>query len=133
VRRWEQKEGLPVHRHSHQKQATVYAFRGELDTWLASRAEQAKELAVSRAPSRRHAWIVLSTSVAAAVAIAFGVSLWRSNKPHSPVVKPITSYPGMELFPSLSPDGKFCLAGHRRAAVDMTSMCCLSAAKTRGD
>ena len=37
VRRWEADENLPVHRHIHQAAGTVYAFRAELDAWLASR------------------------------------------------------------------------------------------------
>ena len=37
VRRWEKQEGLPVHRHVHQKQASVYAYHSEIDTWLESR------------------------------------------------------------------------------------------------
>ena len=37
VIRWEKKEGLPVHRHTHHKQATVYAARSEIDTWLENR------------------------------------------------------------------------------------------------
>jgi hypothetical protein len=37
VRRWEKREGLPVHRHVHQKQATVYAYRSELDSWRQAR------------------------------------------------------------------------------------------------
>lgn len=36
--RWEKKEGLPVHRHVHNKQATVYASRSEIDTWLENRS-----------------------------------------------------------------------------------------------
>lgn len=32
VRRWEA-EGLPVHRHVHKKQASIYAYKGEIDTW----------------------------------------------------------------------------------------------------
>jgi hypothetical protein len=32
VRRWEN-EGLPVHRRAHKKQASVYAFKLELDAW----------------------------------------------------------------------------------------------------
>jgi TolB-like protein/Flp pilus assembly protein TadD len=40
VRRWEREEELPVHRHVHGKQATVYAFSGELDTWLEGRSPQ---------------------------------------------------------------------------------------------
>ena len=37
VRRWEKREGLPVHRHVHQKQATVYAYRSELEAWRRTR------------------------------------------------------------------------------------------------
>jgi TolB-like protein/Tfp pilus assembly protein PilF len=33
VRRWERKEGLPVHRHQHHQRGSVYAYRSELDTW----------------------------------------------------------------------------------------------------
>jgi len=33
--RWEREEGLPVHRHLHGTQATVYAFADEIDSWLA--------------------------------------------------------------------------------------------------
>src|SRR6266700_7977184 len=32
VRRWE-KEGLPVHRHTHKRKATVYAQKSEIDAW----------------------------------------------------------------------------------------------------
>ena len=37
AQRWEQEEGLPVHRHEHKKQATVYAFRHEIDAWRAGK------------------------------------------------------------------------------------------------
>jgi TolB-like protein len=33
VRRWEAAEGLPVHRHMHQTQGSVYAYRSEIDRW----------------------------------------------------------------------------------------------------
>jgi hypothetical protein len=33
VQRWEKQEGLPVHRHIHNKLSTVYAFKSELDSW----------------------------------------------------------------------------------------------------
>ena len=39
VQRWERSEGLPVHRHQHSKQASVYAFKNEVSSWWASRAE----------------------------------------------------------------------------------------------
>ena len=37
VRRWEKHEGLPVHRHVHDKLGSVYTFREELDDWWRSR------------------------------------------------------------------------------------------------
>ena len=37
VRRWEKREGMPVHRHVHDKLGSVYAFRSELDAWTVSR------------------------------------------------------------------------------------------------
>ena len=33
VQRWEQREGLPVHRHVHTTQGTVFAYKAELDVW----------------------------------------------------------------------------------------------------
>lgn len=37
VRRWEEKEGLPVHRLLHEKRGTVYAYSDELEAWWESR------------------------------------------------------------------------------------------------
>jgi Tol biopolymer transport system component len=37
VQRWERREGMPVHRHVHDKQGSVYAFRSELDAWWEGR------------------------------------------------------------------------------------------------
>lgn len=37
VQRWEKSEGLPVHRHLHEKQGSVYAFRSEISQWRDSR------------------------------------------------------------------------------------------------
>jgi TolB-like protein/Tfp pilus assembly protein PilF len=37
VQRWEKKEGLPVHRHQHEKLGSVYAFRDELTQWFNTR------------------------------------------------------------------------------------------------
>jgi len=54
VQRWEQTEGLPVKRHLHQSQYTVYAFRPEIDIWIRDRrlpnepAVQAPSAAQSR-------------------------------------------------------------------------------------
>ena len=37
VQRWERREGLPVHRHLHDKQGSGFAYRTELDTWWEGR------------------------------------------------------------------------------------------------
>src|SRR5262249_23735108 len=38
VQRWEQAEHLPAHRQLHVKLSTVYAFKPELDRWMARRS-----------------------------------------------------------------------------------------------
>src|ERR1700733_9143174 len=37
VQRWEKREGMPVHRHLHDKMGSVYASRAELDAWALGR------------------------------------------------------------------------------------------------
>ena len=65
VKRWEQEEGLPVHRHVHNKQATVYASRSEIDTWLANRS----------APSEQGGPSFFSENKKTVVGVAGGVTL----------------------------------------------------------
>ena len=61
VQRWEKREGMPVHRHLHDRMGSVYASRAELDAWTRSRnlpaAQENGNDAVSPQPSRtsRHA------------------------------------------------------------------------------
>src|SRR5437660_12404085 len=42
VQRWEKKEGLPVHRHQHDKLGSVYAFRHDLETWFTTRQQSSE-------------------------------------------------------------------------------------------
>ncbi|HET9281347.1 MAG TPA: tetratricopeptide repeat protein [Candidatus Angelobacter sp.] len=39
VQRWEKKEGLPVHRHLHDKLGSIYAYRNELTDWFKARQQ----------------------------------------------------------------------------------------------
>lgn len=39
VQRWEKKEGLPVHRHVHDKLGSVYAYKFEVDSWWKERQQ----------------------------------------------------------------------------------------------
>lgn len=38
VQRWEKGEGLPVHRHLHDRQGSIFAFKGELEAWRLGRS-----------------------------------------------------------------------------------------------
>ena len=38
VQRWEKREGMPVHRHAHEKRGSVYALTNELDAWIEGRS-----------------------------------------------------------------------------------------------
>jgi TolB-like protein/tetratricopeptide (TPR) repeat protein len=56
VQRWEKREGMPVHRHLHDKLGSVYASKAELDAWARSRnipaeQESGKANAVPAAPA----------------------------------------------------------------------------------
>jgi TolB-like protein len=72
VQRWEKREGMPVHRHLHDKRGSVYALRSELDAWRESRKlrlqqEEEKDVAPEPAPealipTRR--WLVLVGALA---------------------------------------------------------------------
>ncbi len=48
AQRWEKREGLPVHRHIHQKASTVYSSKQEVDAWLKSRYRARNEHAPKR-------------------------------------------------------------------------------------
>jgi eukaryotic-like serine/threonine-protein kinase len=52
VERWEQGEGLPVHRHEHARAGTVYAYSSEVDAWFGSRRKQLQSVPGAPAPKR---------------------------------------------------------------------------------
>jgi TolB-like protein len=93
VQRWEKREGMPVHRHLHDKRGSVYAISSELDAWLQSRRlvleEDAEEVAES-APidegnlepetrSRRFRWIALGSLAAAVVLLGLVYIISKSH------------------------------------------------------
>ena len=82
VRRWEKREGLPVHRHLHQKLGSVYAYTSELDTWLEGRRQQVEQPPPAPARSRSWAWIA---AVVALTAVGLAAYLSRSDVPHSAI------------------------------------------------
>ena len=66
VQRWEKREGMPVHRHLHDRMGSVYASRAELDAWTRSRNPSAVENgngAASLNPAAQPPRTVISTSL----------------------------------------------------------------------
>src|SRR5262245_13101289 len=124
VQRWERQEGLPVHRHAHNKLSSVYAEKAELEAWLKNRNPQLEredkvqenEKATARVGGW-HRWKLVGAAITVSVVVGGGL-LWlsrphpRPRRPPNPVS--LTSYAGRESEPSFSPDGKqiaFCWNG----------------------
>ncbi len=76
AKRWEKKEGLPVHRHIHKSQGRVYAFPGEIDAWLVARSQKPRPPALDRRALGRLA------AAAALLGLSLGsVFLWFAQTP----------------------------------------------------
>src|SRR5215475_5276182 len=103
VQRWEKREGMPIHRHLHDKRGSVYAFRSELDQWLQHRRlrfednEQepvAETLVAVRSEvslsetARIRRWLVFGSVVALALGLAY---LFKENDGKKSAQPKITS------------------------------------------
>jgi TolB-like protein/Tfp pilus assembly protein PilF len=109
VQRWEKREGMPVHRHVHDKRGSVYALGSELDAWLQSRKppsiEEEKEqksdagletpLADGRTSALRPLyWVALAAIVTLALlAVAYVVSRTRTPAPTPPKIRSLAVLP----------------------------------------
>jgi Tol biopolymer transport system component len=108
VQLWEKNEGLPVHRHTHSKRGTVYAYKAEIDAWWKSR--QTGLSPQNFTPKLRSPWQRIA-AVAVSVFIVCGAAwLVVARKPQTgprnePEILPLTSDPGSEMGASFSPDG----------------------------
>lgn len=74
VQRWEKREGMPVHRHLHDRMGSVYGFRAELDAWMRSRKTPGTEPSspAETAPRRRSRRILALLVVGLGVALGVG-------------------------------------------------------------
>ena len=91
VQRWEKREGMPVHRHLHDRMGSVYTFRSELDAWARSRNLRAAQdnaehapapnpsVPPSAMPSSRSGRRFVLPVAAAGVALAIGASVWSQK------------------------------------------------------
>jgi Tol biopolymer transport system component len=107
VQRWEREEALPVRRHTHQSQGSIYAYPHELDSWRTARtAATSPAREPDRPAARFQAW-AMAVAGSALAAIA-GVWLVAGHPAAAPLPGrsfQLTSEPGWEEMVSLSPDG----------------------------
>ena len=57
VQRWEKYEGLPIHRHMHQRASSIAAYKKEIDSWLRERSRVPSDYrlpGLTRAAPTRH-------------------------------------------------------------------------------
>lgn len=112
LQRWEKKEGLPVHRHVHESQVSVYAFTSELDTWLAGRRlpnGSGAQAATRRFLGGRYFWMVLTVVAVAAGFGAFAI-VGRATHPAPPVTRAyrqVWAADEVDYGNAVSPDGRF--------------------------
>lgn len=113
VQLWEKNEGLPIHRHQHSRQGSVYAFRQELDGWRSARASappvlsgapdsvpepppQKTESAPQRRPWYQPAALILPTLVSGALLIGT-LAFWEKRSPELPTA--VAVLPFLDLSP----------------------------------
>ncbi len=82
AQRWERDEGLPVHRHEHLKRATVFAYPGEIDAWLADRQQAANQEPKSKGgPLSQPSWLIAGVGILATLLLVF---FWTTREPVTP-------------------------------------------------
>jgi Tol biopolymer transport system component len=128
VQRWEKREGMPVHRHLHDRAGSIYAFTAELDEWARSRNVRVAQengddtpspippALPSRplVPAPRPRWRVILPLAAVTALLAIASSLWLRKTEYfwrDPIAgarfQTVTDFDGAAEGAALSRDGQF--------------------------
>ncbi len=125
VQRWEKREGMPVHRHQHDRMGTVYASRAELDAWrngrnlpagpdpesavVSAAAAPAEPPPAGSAVGSRGKMILLLIALSV---LGVGFVLWLQRTERfwrNPIAdarfQTVTDFDGLEQAAAISPDG----------------------------
>jgi Tol biopolymer transport system component len=129
VQRWERREGMPVHRHLHDKLGSVFAFRTELDEWWQGRharleappaaADQPTQAPHPEPPARRSEkwraqWTALAILAGVAVLLVAGSLAWIASERRDSWRNPLANarftrlpdFSSAQQAAALSPDGR---------------------------
>jgi len=126
VQRWEKREGMPIHRHLHEKGGSVYAMPGELDAWMIGRSANnqgengstvaAEESSHTASPQPdasifRRRFVLVPVAV---LLLVLGFGLWLQSKEffwHNPVesasFRTLTDFDRVQGAAAVSRDGQF--------------------------
>ena len=130
VQRWEKREGMPVHRHLHDRMGSVYASRAELDAWTRSRNLPAApangsilpapnpagppQVSVQNAAKSASQTRKLLVPLVAVVALVIVTGVWLQRVEYfwrSPIAdahfQSVTDFDGVEQDAAVSRDGHF--------------------------
>jgi Tol biopolymer transport system component len=128
VQRWEKREGMPVHRHLHDRIGTVYASQAELDAWVRGRNARPAEgekndpspeapatlppQPIPASPPGRRKFALLVAAIGCALAL--GAGLWLQSREYfwrNPITdakfQTIADFEGEEQSAAVSRDGHF--------------------------
>jgi Tol biopolymer transport system component len=127
VQRWEKREGMPVHRHQHDRLGSVYAYRDELEAWSRQRRSSPAESTgstvdgeIPEPPTRsfwslgygRERWLWFGFGLS--LLIAMGIVAWSISRsgPSADVLTdasflPLTNSGGISNAAALSRDGRY--------------------------
>ena len=118
VRRWEKREGLPVHRHHHEKLGSVYAYTSELDSWARGRSQKLEPLRSAHRWRERAVPIAIVTFLLLAIA-AISYQVREGNRVDvRPRIRLAVHRPG--TVAGLIATGLFDVLNRSLSAVDVT-------------
>jgi Tol biopolymer transport system component len=124
AQRWERREGMPVHRHLHDKRGSVYALSTELDAWMLGRNDRNGEQSarndaagdiqqgLRQPPSTFTRWVVLLAVAVFLLALVVGrwlqrkEAFWRNPIASAPF-RTLADFDRIQGAAAISRDGQF--------------------------
>ena len=105
AKRWEVREGLPVHRHQHESRSSVYAYAREIDVWREGRKPAGAGAAETSEAKRP--WLMLAAGLVVSLLTAGGGAVSLQGRSQAPSASPtLHCEQCADFYGSVSPDGR---------------------------